>query len=176
MYVSKIIPILFAAFLIGCQSINKESIETPSVKTTLGGLEIHYASNGDFEFLTSTATAPVTSSLPNARDEAATVATLRARRQISEFLNTNIQSESFTEIVSTSLQQSNQVANTENKDVTVKIVTNLRESIRQNSESILKGTVVESVIHDSSTNTVEVKVTTSTRLSQTSRQLNTNMR
>lgn len=144
--------ILFSTFLVlGCQSVDKVSTETESVKTTLGGLEIHYSSNGQFEHLTSTATAPVTSSLPNARDEAATVATLRARRQISEFLNTNIQSESFTEIVTTSLQQSNQVANTENKDVTIKIVTNLRESIRQNSESILKGTVFECITHDSAT-------------------------
>lgn len=159
------------AALLGCQSVTKDSSSDQAIQVLQGGLSIVYKSSGEFESLTSTATAPVISDLPSAKDEAVTVATLRARRQISEFLNAEIDSEQFTENLTNSVQQSSEVLGTKDKAVQGKIVTQLKETIRQKSSSILKGTNVESAIYDPTSKTVTVKVSTGTQSTTTSRTL-----
>ena len=69
--------------LTACQSSSPLSQEEKNLQTLLGGITVTYKKSGEFDSLSSVATAPVVSDLPSAKDEAATVATLRARRQIS---------------------------------------------------------------------------------------------
>ena len=162
--------------LTACQSSSPLSQEEKNLQTLLGGITVTYKKSGEFDSLSSVATAPVVSDLPSAKDEAATVATLRARRQISEFLNTDISSEKFTETVTSSLQQSSEIVGTQDKTVTTKIATQLRESIKQRSTAILRGSVVESQIYDPQKKTVTVTVSTGTKATTTSRQLETLMK
>lgn len=167
---------LCVAFLTACQTPLSEPKGEQSLQTLLGGITVTYKKSGEFDSLSSVATAPVVSDLPSAKDEAVTVATLRARRQISEFLNTDISSEKFTETVTTSLQQSSEIVGTQDKTVTTKIATQLRESIKQKSNVILRGSVVESQIYDPQKKTVTVTVSTGTKATTTSRQLETLMK
>ena len=161
---------------VGCQSQGVKSSVNNNLESIVGGITVTYKKSGEFESLASVATAPIVSDLPSARDEAATVATLRARRQISEFLNTEISSEKFTETVTSTLQQSSEVVGTQDRTVTTKIATQLRESIKQNSAAILRGSVVESQIYDPKRKTVTVTVSTGTKTTATGRQLETLMK
>jgi len=162
--------------LSACQLVSQKAQDEQKLQTLVGGITVTYKKSGEFDSLSSVATAPVVSDLPSARDEAVTVATLRARRQISEFLNTDISSENFTETVTNSLQQSSDFVGAQDKTVTTKIATQLRENIKQRSNAILRGTVVDSQVYDSQKKTVTVTVTTGTRATATSRQLETLMK
>jgi hypothetical protein len=162
--------------LTACQTPSSTPQSEQSLQTLLGGITVTYKKSGEFDSLTSSASAPVVSELPSAKDEAVTVATLRARRQISEFLNTDISSEKFTETVTSSLQQSSEIVGTQDRTVTTKIATQLRESIKQKSAAILRGSVVESQIYDPQKKTVTVTVSTGTKTTGTSRQLETLMK
>ena len=163
--------ISFSISISGCMSVKKAESDDESAIVQVGSLLIFYSKSGDFDSLTSTATAPVVSDLPSAKDEAVTVATLRARRQISEFLNVEINSEQFTENLTNSVQQSSEVFGTKDKTVQGKIVTQLKDTIRQRSSAILKGTSVESAVYDPTSKTVTVKVSTGTQSTTTSRTL-----
>ena len=162
---------LVSVLTIGCTITPNHQSNSDSIQVLQGGLAIVYKSSGEFESLTSTATAPVVSDLPSAKDEAVTVATLRARKQISEFLNVEIDSEQFTENLTNSVQQSSEVLGTKDKAVQGKIVTHLKETIRQKSSAILKGTNVESAVYDPTSKTVTVKISTGTQSTTTSRTL-----
>lgn len=162
--------------LTACQSTAPVSQGEQNLQTFLGGITVTYKKSGEFESLSSAASAPVVSDLPSAKDEAVTVATLRARRQISEFLNTDISSEKFTETVTSSLQQSSEIVGTQDKTVTTKIAIQLRESIKQKSTAILRGSVVKSQIYDPQKKTVTVTVSAGTKATATSRQLETLMK
>jgi hypothetical protein len=162
---------LVVVLALGCTMTPNHQSNSESIQVLQGGLSIIYKSSGEFESLTSTATAPVVSDLPSARDEAVTVATLRARKQISEFLNVEINSEQFTENLTNSVQESSEILGTRDKTVQGKIVTQLKETIQQKSSSILKGTNVESAVYDPTSKTVTVKVSTGTQSTTTSRTL-----
>ena len=92
--------------VVACSTAKKESVDSQNKVTSTfqgGGIKISYTKDGEFDYLTSTASAPVTSELLSARDEAITVATVKARRQISEFINTEVQSERFIQTISKSV-------------------------------------------------------------------------
>ena len=95
----------------------------------------------------------------------------KARRQIAEFINTEVQSDRFTSSVSDSLQ----AAETLNEDTASKlrntIALKVRENITQTSSQILKGTFVQSEKHDAYKNQVIVTVVTGVGSVDTSNQL-----
>jgi hypothetical protein len=136
-----------------------------------GGLTIAYDEDGEFQSITSVSTSKVTSKLPSAVEEALKIATLKARRQIAEFINTEVQSDRFTSSVSDSLQ----AAETLNDDTASKlrntIALKVRENITQTSSQILKGTFVQSEKHDAYKNQVIVTVVTGVGSVDTSNQL-----
>ena len=124
---------------------DKTSIETQFLG---GGITVSYDKKGGFKSITSTSTSKVTSTLPSAVEEAYKIATLKARRQIAEFMDTEIQSERFTSSVSDSLQDSeNTNENVESKNWNT-IALKVKENITQKSSQLLKGTFVQSEKHD----------------------------
>ncbi len=146
---------LFIIFLIaGCAANKKNEI----VESTFvgGDLTVVYNKNGEFESIRSKATANVTTDLPNAKDQAISIATLKARRQISEFLKVDIQSERFLVTVGKSLQEANLENQLGDNKEGAKIAYNLRESIRQRSNSIMQGTYLQSESFNPDTKLVTV--------------------
>jgi hypothetical protein len=128
-----------------------------------GDIRVVYNKSGEFESLISTAIVKVASELPSAREEAVTVATVKARRQISEFLKTEVDSERFVTTVTKSIQESNAVSGSNISAANAKIATEVKETIKQKSDSLLKGTVIESEKYDAKNNSIIVTVKTGAR-------------
>lgn len=155
-----IIGVTCAALLSACASV-KDKSDAKVVSEFLGGdIKVTYSKSGEFESLASSASVKVISDLSSAKEEAVSVATVRARRQISEFLKTEVESERFVTTVTKSLQESDAVSGVSASTVNSKIAMDMKETIRQKSESLLKGTFVESEKFDTSSKVVTVTVKT----------------
>jgi hypothetical protein len=157
-YVKKIITaLILATFIAGCASTNKEN--KPISSSFIGGdLKVTYDKNGEFESISSTATAKVNSTLPNARDEAVTLATVKARRQIAEFIKTEVKSQRFIETISNSVQESNVENAAPDTKENNRIAYTIRDTITQNSNAILQGSILEKESFDENLNTIIVTV------------------
>lgn len=156
----KLLLALFSVTLLfGCSSTPKKDGSVSS--EFLGGnLKISYTKSGEFESLSSISSVKVTSDLPSAKEEAVSIATVRARRQIAEFLNTEVNSERFVSTVTKTLQDSETASGTNSMTLNTKIANEVKETIRQRSNALLKGTFVESEVYDSNTKTITVVVKT----------------
>jgi hypothetical protein len=151
-----------AVILIGCTSISSDNRKLTS-EFVGGDLKVTYNKKGEFESISSKATAYVTNDLPNTRDQAVTIATLKARRQIAEFLKTEVQSERFLVTVSKSIQDTETVNQAGDNKESAKIAYNVRESIRQRSSAILQGTYLQSESFNPDTKIVTVVVSAGTK-------------
>jgi hypothetical protein len=172
------IAVLVAATLTGCSTIKSVTGQTeekpkPVVSEFLGGnIKVTYKSNGEFESMTSSHTIKLTGELPYSQDEAYQVATMKARKQIVEFMKVDLESEKFTKTVFNNLQESASEDKKETSNtVTAKIAAELQSSIKQKSSAILKGTYVEDKSFDAPSNSITVVVKTSTKDVETAKSL-----
>jgi len=152
-----------ALMLAACASTGDNSATKVTSEFLGGDIKVTYTKAGQFESLSSSSTVKVTNDLPSAKEEAISIATVRARRQISEFLKTEVQSERFVSTVTKTLQESGSVSGATTATVNAKIATDMKETIQQRSESLLKGTFVESEKFDANTKSVTVIVKTGTK-------------
>ena len=157
--------------LAGCSSTAEKPPKRTESEFMGGGITLVYSSKGVLTGIVSTATAPVIGNLPSSIDLAVSVATLKARRQIAEFIQVEVSSDRFMTTVSKDLQQSDNVNDTENQQVTTEIVNQLRDNIRQRSNQIMRGTVVEKEDFNSMTKTVTVTVSAGEKQSDSARAL-----
>ena len=138
----KILLVSILFLVTACSSLDK-SVKNKSSKvyTTQisNSVSITFDSEGNFNELIATASAPFPVDIPLAQNSAIIIATILARKNISEFLNTEIVSDSFVERISETLDATN---NYEKKD-TNKTANKLKENISSKSRSILKGTYVK---------------------------------
>jgi hypothetical protein len=139
--------------MVGC-STNPKNESTVSSDFLGGNLKIIYTKSGEFESIQSISSVKVTSDLPSAKEEAVSIATLRARRQIAEFLNTEVSSDRFITTVTKTLQDSETSSEANSKNLNSKIANEVKETIRQKSFALLKGTFVESEIYDPNSKTI----------------------
>jgi hypothetical protein len=154
-----LLALISVTILSGCSSTPKKDGSVSS--EFLGGnLKITYTKSGEFESLSSISSVKVTSDLPSAKEEAVSIATVRARRQIAEFLNTEVNSERFVSTVTKTLQDSETASGTNSMTLNSKIANEVKETIRQRSNALLKGTFVESEVYDSNSKTITVVVKT----------------
>jgi nicotinate-nucleotide pyrophosphorylase len=86
---------------------------------------------------------------------------MRARKQIVEFMKTEIESEKFTDAVFDTLQKSDVENKSKNESYNHNIAQSVKQSIKQKSAGILKGTYVSEKVYDQSTKTVRVTVRSS---------------
>ena len=168
--------ILFVAlFISACTSATElegTKVKAPIRTEFLGGsLTIAYDKEGEFQSITSVSTSKVTSKLPTAVEEAIKIATLKARRQIAEFINVELKSDNFTSSVSDSLQASQTSDGEDKSKFRNTIALKVRENITQKSSQILKGTIVQSEKHDAKKDQVIVTVVTGIVPINTSKQL-----
>ncbi len=149
---------IFAMLLVGCSSTPDKALERNQSEFMGGGITLVYTNRGVLEGISSTATAPVIGDLPSSMDQAVTVATLKARRQIAEFIEVEVTSDRFMSTISADLQSSDTFNDSQNQQVTINIVNELRDNIRQRSQQILRGTIVEKEDYNSMSRTVSVTV------------------
>ena len=170
--VSRILSIgAFLVLMAGCSSTPDKAPERTQSDFMGGGITLVYTDDGDLKGISSTATAPVIGNLPNARDQAISVATLKARRQIAEFIQVEVTSDRFMSTVSNDLQRSDAFNDNSNQQVTMNIANELRDNIRQRSQQILRGTVVDKEDYNSMNRTVAVTVVAGEKQSEAARTL-----
>ena len=153
--------VLFACACTSTYELKKTKVKAPIETEFFGGrLTVAYNKNGEFQSITSVSTSRVTSKLPSAVEDAYKIASLRARRQIAEFINTEVKSDRFTSSLSDSLQASQKSDGEDFSKVRNTIALKVRENITQKSSQILRGTIVQSQKHDAEKDQVIVTVVT----------------
>lgn len=161
----QIVIISAAVMLSACSTLQSTSkTEDAPVKAEFlgGSLKMTYdKKSGEVKMIESMATAKVVSTLPGAVEESFTVATMRARKQIVEFMKTEVESENFSEVIFDTLQKSEAADKEQTKSVNQNITQAVKQNIRQKSNGILKGTFVAEKVYDDSTKTVRVIVRSS---------------
>ena len=157
------------ALLAGCSSTPEKAPERTQSDFMGGGITLVYTDDGDLKGISSIATAPVVGNLPSSMDQAVSVATLKARRQIAEFIQVEVTSDRFMSTVSNDLQRSDSFNDSQNQQVTMNIANELRDNIRQRSQQILRGTVVENEDYNSMNRTVAVTVVAGEKQSDAAR-------
>jgi hypothetical protein len=143
--------------LIGCSSIDEKSASKSVFLSEFlgGGLTLNYDSDGTLLSIESKAAAPVTSKFPSSQEIASKIAAAMARKQIAEFMNTSVNSQSVVETISSTIEQS---GFTNEPNVSTEIATTLTESISVQSQAILRGAYLKSETYDSSANQLIVVV------------------
>lgn len=160
----KLMVVSAAVILTACSSVPLTKTEEAPIKTEFlgGSIKVVYdRSTGEVKEIESMATAKLVSTLPNAVDESFTVATMRARKQLIEFMKTEVESEKFTESIFDTLQKSDVENKSKNETVNHNISQAVKQSIKQKSAGILKGTYVSEKVYDQATKTVRVAVRSS---------------
>jgi hypothetical protein len=110
--------------------------------------------------------------LPYAQDEAYSLATLRAKKQIVQFMREELETEKFASTIYKSLQDAEAEDGKEtSKTIKSEIVGELQSSIKQKSSAILQGVFVDEKSYDAKTNTITVVVKTSTKTVDTAKAL-----
>ena len=168
----KIVIVSAAVLLTACSTLGGKKDE-PKVNTDFmgGNIRVSYTLTGEFESLTSSGVAKVTSTLPSAVDEAYLVATLQARKQIVEFMKVEVENSNFIRAVAESLQEGVNTNGSPDNKVTSKIATELQDNIRQQSKAILIGTYVADKSYDAGSRTVKVVIRTSVKDNDTAKQV-----
>lgn len=167
----KLVILATAIMLSACSTFSSKKDE-PRVNTDFmgGNIKVSYTLTGEFESLTSSGVAKVTSNLPSAVEEAYLVATLQARKQIVEFMKVEVENSNFIKAVAETLQEGVNVNGTPDNKVTSKIASELQDNIRQSSKAILTGTFVSDKSYDPSTRSVKVVVKASVKDTETAKQ------
>jgi hypothetical protein len=178
MIFKRLILVSALATLTACSTVENTVFEqTETIKTEFigGDLILNFTKDGQFDFLTASGTARVTSNLPSAVEEAYVVASLRAKQKVVEFMNNEMEGEKFVDSVNDSLQESFASNGQSIVDVNSQIAYKVQENIKSKSKAILQGVSVDQKSFDKSSNTVRVTVRTGVREIATARQIRTLM-
>jgi hypothetical protein len=178
MIFKRLILVSALATLTACSTVENTAFEqTETIKTEFigGDLILNFTKDGQFEFLTASGTARVTSNLPSAVEEAYVVASLRAKQKVVEFMNNEMEGEKFVDTINDSLQESFASNGQSIVDVNSQIAYKVQENIKSKSKAILQGVSVDQKSFDKSSNTVRVTVRTGVREIATARQIRTLM-
>ena len=138
----RIAAMTMAAVISACSSLYPSNEKEITSEFIGGSLKVTYTGIGEFKSLESSASAQVVGDLPSSREQAVAIATAKARRQIAEFIKTEIESERFYQGIASDTQALSQENTSKDKNISVSIANNVREQIKQKSSVILKGTYV----------------------------------
>ncbi len=165
--------VAMAVMLSACSTFGGKKDEKNVKSEFFGGdIKITYTFGGEFESISSSGSAKVTSNAPDAAEKAYIVASLRARQQIVEFMKAELESEKFKQTVYESLQEAEEELKASSSAVTKdKITSELQENIKQKTNAILRGTYVESKDFDKGSSTVKVVVKSSVKDINTAKNL-----
>lgn len=146
-----------------------------------GKVALEYGNDGRWVSIASIATAPVGWAGQASVDQAVSVATLKARRNLAEFMGGELQTSRSLRVISRGVQrsvsgassrQTSEVSSDEEIDDRAeatldssheKVAQTVRETISQRSAAILKGVMTTREDHDREAGTVTVEITASQR-------------
>ena len=174
----KLVVVLFAIALTACSTtkVAEDSASKEATKFTqdFGKVEVTY-SNDTWELIRATATAAIPITDEAGLEQAMNIATLRASRNIIEFMQQDLKNQRTVDIMTTSLAK--EVADNDNKskqkaaDIATKIV----EKMTQDSNGIIKGAYVIDRKVSGDTKMVTVTMQVDKRSVRTANQLRSSM-
>lgn len=144
----------------GTQSAKVEGTDSHTSQFLGGEVKLTFTKAGEFESITSTGSARITSTLPSAMDEAFIMAKLRAQQKIVEFIKSELDSEHFKQSIFESLQEGETENGKPTNETKSKVAYNVKEDIKTKSKGILKGVLVESKQIDTTNGIILVTVRT----------------
>lgn len=136
-----------AAVLSACssmKSVDLDPVSKDAVKYTqeFGKVEVTFNDKGDWESLKSTGTSAIPMSDNAALEQAMNVATMRAARNIVEFMQQDLQSSKSHEAITNALAKDVSSDDNKSRERAGNIATKIQEKILVQSEGILKGAYV----------------------------------
>lgn len=170
---------LLAASITGCSTTDKETgvvtvdspLEaTPVIKTSEakfveqnGTITIEFTETGEFVSLKSSGTSPLNFNNANAIEEAMMVATMRAKRNVAEFLSNDIRSVKVSKNISDVVMNDTVIAtndeeSSEKRNRANSVAFKVTETIKDRSDVLLHGLMVVNRNVDNDTNQVSVDV------------------
>lgn len=134
------------AALSGCSTIKptEETTSAEAVKYTqeFGKVEVTFTDKGEWTSMKSTGTSAIPLSDNAAFEQAMNVATMRAKRNIVEFIQTDLNSSKTTEAITTALAKDVSSEDGKAKERAGKIATNITEKIAVEANGIVKGVYI----------------------------------
>ena len=136
---------------------------------TGSGLWLTFTRDGHWQRIVSTASVRIVGRVPGAADDALTVATMKARRQLAEFIQVRITSSRSLQTISRAVQRSGAQAADDahhaqdGSDASMRIAQRVSDRITQTSRAILRGTLVRSAYIDAERGVATVTVTVDRR-------------
>lgn len=160
--------VAFALALSACSTTkltDTEPISKDAVKYTqeFGKVEVTFTDKGDWESLKSSATAAVPLDDPAALEQAMNLATMRAKRNIVEFMKVDLQSSQMTEGITNSIAKDVTADDNKSRERAGNLATKIQEKIAVQADGILKGVYVSDRKVSSDVKTVVVTVSVDKR-------------
>lgn len=142
---------------------DNESVSRDAVKFTqdFGKVEVTFTDKGDWETIKSSATSSVPIDVDMGLEQGMNVASMRAKRNIVEFINSDLKSSKTTDTLTKSLAKNVSDNDDVSKQRAANIATEVTEKISVEANGILKGVYVSQrkVSDDGKTVMVTVEVT-----------------
>lgn len=160
----KLLSIAVLALAVSACSTTKLSdidpISKDAVKYTqdFGKVEVTFNDKGDWESIKSSGTAAVPLDDNAALEQAMNLATMRAKRNIVEFMKTDLQSNKTTESITNALAKDVTSDDAKSRERAGNIATKIQEKIAVQADGILKGAYVSDRKISSDTKTVVVTI------------------
>jgi hypothetical protein len=135
-----------AAILSACSTthVDLNAVSKDAVKYTqeFGKVEVTFNDKGEWESLKSTGTSAIPLSDNAALEQGMNVATLRAKRNIVEFLQTDLQSSKTHEAITTALAKDVSSDDNKTRERAGNIATKIQEKISSQADGLLKGVYI----------------------------------
>lgn len=136
-----------AAVLSACssmKSVDLDPVSKDAIKYTqeFGKVEVTFNDKGDWESIKSTGTSAIPLNDNAALEQAMNVATLRAKRNIVEFTQTDLQSSKSHEAITNALAKDVSSDDNKSRERAGNIATKIQEKIAVQSDGLLKGVYI----------------------------------
>jgi hypothetical protein len=136
-----------AAVLSACssmKSVDLDPVSKDAVKYTqeFGKVEVTFNDKGEWESLKSTGTSAIPMSDNAALEQAMNVATMRAKRNIVEFIQTDLQSSKSHEAITNALAKDVSADDNKSRERAGTIATKIQEKITTQADGLLKGVYI----------------------------------
>lgn len=142
----KVIVLLAVLALTACSSVKlpKDEITSEAAKFTqdFGKVEVTFSEDGNWTLLKSSATAAVPIEIDAGLEQGMNIATLRAKRNIIEFINTDLKSSTTTEAITKSLAKNMSSDEENSKQRAANIAQEVTEKISVEANGILRGVYI----------------------------------
>ncbi len=136
-----------AAVLSACsttKTVDLDPVSKDAVKYTqeFGKVEVTFNDKGEWESLKSTGTSAIPLSDNAALEQAMNVATMRAKRNIVEFIQTDLQSSKSHEAITNALAKDVSADDNKSRERAGNIATKIQEKIAVQADGLLKGVYI----------------------------------